>query len=718
MSIDSKVTPSGHPDDWKQVKPSVRPELSISAQRTRGRPCFVVEDPIQGKFFRLGTAEHALMLFLDGKTTMEVAIKKTREQHTTFDEERASKFLRWLIANRLIRVAGQRFSGPDSSSPLRGVPRWSLLATRIPLCNPDRVLQHLTPTSRWIFSRPMVAVTSVLMLVAILRVWSQWHEVELLSRTVFSRDSWLLFAACLLVLKLAHELAHGIVCKKYGGSIPEAGIVFMFFVPLAYVDATSSWRFSSRWQRIHVAAAGMYIELLVGAIAAIIWSISEAGLLKQTCFQLMASVALTTIVFNGNPLMRFDGYYILADWLDIPNLYIKGRQWVADSAAAAFLGVVRQYSFRSEPRWIVAGYGIAAAVWRVFFMVGLMAFFASAFYGAGLVAAAAVLFSWFLKPSLDLTKHLLTSPALTRTQRLRCVLISSFLLILAGGSLLVPLAPPCRTCAVVEHEPLATVRAGSAGFIRALHVSSGQFVESGHTLLTLDNPTLRAELRGLELSVAQADLRIGIRRREQQLAELQSEEKDRAALIEKLADKRRQCDQLVVRAPISGHVFVRRGDELLGTYAEQGQVLLTMGHQNQKRLRVAIHQDHQIASDARQVSMRVLVPGRAKFATAMSRIEPQATVVPPHRSLCAPYGGALPIIAAPQQDEESGEVRLLEPHFSGFASIPTELCRQLRAGQRATVLMRTNAMPLGRHIARWWTGRVLRGRYGAAGESG
>ena len=167
-------------------------------------------------------------------------------------------------------------------------------------------------------------------------LYVDWQRFSAGSAGILAPGNWWSLAAAWFVLKLGHEISHAAVCKKYGGTVREMGLIFILFAPVAYVDVTSCWRFSSKWHRIHTAAAGMYAELFLAALAVFGWS-AESAVVQHLLHNVVFMASLTTILFNANPLMRFDGYYLLTDLVDVPNLYSQGTQWVQSVAAGCSL---------------------------------------------------------------------------------------------------------------------------------------------------------------------------------------------------------------------------------------------------------------------------------------------------------------------------------------------------------------------------------------------
>ena len=187
-----------------------------------------------------------------------------------------------------------------------------------------------------------------------------------------------------------------LACKYHRGEVRETGLIFILLAPMAYVDVTSCWRFPSRWQRIHVAAAGMLAELLVAAVAAITWAHTDSSVVHHLLFNVIVMASLSTLLFNANPLMRFDGYYILADLVEIPNLATDGNRFLKAAASRIFFGEkqrpLQALGFR---RWFVRSYGLAAAAWRLLICVSLVTAASVLLHGAGLVLAVAGVFAWF-----------------------------------------------------------------------------------------------------------------------------------------------------------------------------------------------------------------------------------------------------------------------------------------------------------------------------------
>ena len=235
---------------------------------------------------------------------------------------------------------------------------------------------------------------------------ANWKVFVNESAGVLYVNNWLWLIGVYIVLKVLHELFHGLVCKKYGGEIYEAGIILILCMPIGYVDATSSWRFHSRWQRIHTAAAGMMIELFAAGLAAIIWSYTEPGFINSLAYHVIIIAGISTVIFNANPLMRFDGYFIFADLVDIPNLYARGRQYIFYLLKKYLLAQETELPvLGSNKDYLVRIYGITTLIWRLLIIVILLVGAWTLFYGAGMLIAVLAMILYFALPGWVLVSY-------------------------------------------------------------------------------------------------------------------------------------------------------------------------------------------------------------------------------------------------------------------------------------------------------------------------
>ena len=675
-------------------------DLIFTPQRFQDKTFYHIELPSRSKFYRIGLAEYTFISLLDGNTTIAEALSLTARTLAPegFSEPEAVAICNWLLETGLARAEDSSQSAPlhaaaDAKRAKQLVGRLNPFWMRLPLFNPDRLIERLFPWLGWIHSRPAIALWFVLCSVAVVAVYSDWGRFLTSSAEVFARSNWILLGLSWMALKVLHEFSHALACKKYGGEVREMGLVLILFAPLAYVDVTSCWRFRSKWQRIHTSAAGMYAELLAAAVAALLWTTTDSAVLGHLFHNIILMASLTTLVFNANPLMRFDGYYILADLLEIPNLYSSGLGYVRSVAKRTFLGHDEHANATSGARGaFIKCYGISAFVWRILVCVSLTIVASTLFHGAGLVIATSGVFLWIGQPTLRLLRDWIDHHRHRPSANLRLLLGATMLTGLAAILAGLPW-PTARTApGIVEYTDMQVVRAGSPGFVKQIHVQDGQQVKQGQLLVELENEELEVEYHDLKLALQQSQARQRILLEEQEVAARQVEIANHKSLEQQLVERKRRLDALTVRAPRSGRVMARDLSSRSMTYLEEGTEILAIGNESRKQLRVSVAQEdskYLAAQLDRPVACRIR--SRGAFDGRLARIEPRASRVPPHLALCAPLSGPLSVKTKQGTDELEQQYELVQPRFTAIVALRPSSCGSLRAGDFGVVSIRSGS---------------------------
>ncbi len=401
QSVSTKTADAGQ--QWMTRRLRLRRDLQFSCTEQQARPVYLIEDHRRCKFFYVGVVEFHFIQRLDGTRTCRQAFDETVRQFPEggFDSDSMQAICNWLIQTGLLSADGpglvQRLVQVHTLQKKHQRMSWlNPLMIRIPLFRPDGLLTRLAPKFGWLFSPWMAAIWTLVAAVAFREVTARWQQICSKSDGLLSPDTWLWTLVGWFFLKVVHETAHGIACKKYGGHIGAAGIQFILFTPLAFIDVTSSWRFRSRWQRIVVGAAGMYAELFLAFLAALVWVWNPDSTWGDLCFRVFVLSGVTTVLFNANPLMRYDGYYILSDLLDIPNLYQRAQQklgsWILRLISSKPLP--NPQNTRTESI-VLSVYGVAALFWRITLTLSILLVASSLFYGAGIVLAIIGLVMWY-----------------------------------------------------------------------------------------------------------------------------------------------------------------------------------------------------------------------------------------------------------------------------------------------------------------------------------
>src|SRR5438552_7675915 len=373
-----KDSPATDVERRKKVRLRVRPDLNIAPQRYEGRTYYVVKDPVSLRYYRFKEQEHFLIRLMDGTHNLDDAQKAFE---TRFRPDRLTLEDLEQFGQQLLTAGLAQNESPQAGKQLydrrkkRRRSEWmqtltNILYIKIPLFDPERLLVHMLPYMRWIFSLTFAAVSVAVMLGACLLVLTHFQTFQErlpAYHEFFSFKTVAYLWAALGIVKVIHEFGHGLSCKTFGGEVHEMGLLFLCFSPCMYCNVSDAWTLPSKWKRIIISFAGIYVELMIAAIATFVWWNSPGHpFVNNLSLSLMIVCSVSTVVFNGNPLMRYDGYYVLADWLEIPNLRDKSNRYLQRIVMDHCLGIEVQPEPYMElgRRILFVSYAIISYVYR------------------------------------------------------------------------------------------------------------------------------------------------------------------------------------------------------------------------------------------------------------------------------------------------------------------------------------------------------------------
>lgn len=604
-------------DSWYRVArlaPRVRSRVEVHRHRYRGELWSIFESPSGRRFHRVPAAVLELVARMDGKCTVGEIWERASEELGTEapTQESFVRLLRELNEAEIIHcdVLPDRAVQPTSPDGVRQRFKQLLLSPlswRIPLLDPEPLFSRLAPFTKALFTTRAFLIWAAVVSAGILVLGIRWVDLSAgISDRVLTPANllalWLLYP----VLKLLHEVGHGVAVKAFGGEVREMGFIMLVFGPLPYVDASAATGFRHKQQRLVVCAAGMMVELFLASVALIAWTWIEPGLLRSTLFNVALMAGVSTLVFNLNPLLRFDGYYMLADALEIPNLGRRSNRYVLALIQRYVLGnascEVEELSSR-ERAWFV-GYAVLAFVYRAAVLLGILAFVATRFFALGVLLAIWATLVWVALPVGRVLRHVATSPELTLV---RGRAVGTSVALLGVGLFLVCVLPaPLRTRAegIVWVPEEAVVRAGASGFVGELLVSSGQRVLPGDPLLLCQDLLLETQLRTLRAKLTGLRARRDRKWGEDSVA-VQLIDAEVARQEAEVVAVERQYEALTVRSPVAGVFYLESPKDLVGRFLHQGDAVAYV-------------------LDPQEVIVRVLVPqgdvGLVRRAVPMARI--------------------------------------------------------------------------------------------------
>ncbi|HYQ61303.1 MAG TPA: hypothetical protein VEP29_09630, partial [Desulfatiglandales bacterium] len=453
---------------------------------------------------------------------------------------------------------------------------------------------------------------------------------------------WLVFP----VLKAFHEFGHGFAVKLKGGEVHDMGIMFLVLTPVPYVDASASSAFREKRERILVGAAGMAVEIFIGALALFFWASAEPGPMRSLAYNVIFIAGVSSILFNGNALLRYDAYYILSDLLEIPNLGPRGLRYAGYLFQRYLFGVREAEPPESTPGervWFIL-YTVASWAYRIFIYVAIVLFIASKFFFIGVLFALWAAISMMVLPAAKGIKFLSSSPRLGR-KRTRSVLVTGLLLAaIAVVIFLVPFPLGTRAEGVLWIPEGSFVRAGTEGFVEKLLAKPGSRVQSGEPLIECSDPLLPAQIRVLESKLeelqATYDAQIIADRVK---ADITKDEMQH--ITGKLKDAKEREGDLTIRSPASGVFIVPVPQDLPGRYAKRGELLGYVLDPAAVTGRVVVYQEDVdfVRAQTRNVQVRLPENIPETVSANLLREVPAATDQLPGRALTQEGGGKIAI---------------------------------------------------------------------------
>ena len=714
-------------ESWYRVKDlraRLRPSAQISRQYYRGERWYVVRDPAGNQYHRLSDAAYRFVGLLDGTRTVGEAWELVGGQ---LDDEAPTQpeviqILSQLHAANLL----ESDITADSNVLLRRHKQqlkrkmqgrlMNVLFPRIPLWDPDRTLKRWLPFVRLLMSPIGAIIWLAVVVAAIVLMVPQWDRfqqsyMQALSIGTNPEKAFYLWAMFWL-LKFCHEMGHAFACRRFGGECHEMGIMFLVFIPTPYVDASSAWAFPSRWQRMFVGAGGMVVELFLAAIGAFIWLNTTPGVpvlglpVNELACDAIMIAGFTTVLFNANPLLRYDGYYMLSDWLEIPNLQQKSKDYL--------LGLIKRHVFRvkstqplppvSQRLWLFF-YGIFSSIYRIFVGVMIILLVAYQVPILGVLMAIGGIITWLVVPWVKVFKYLALEPELHRKRgrATAFVVAVAAVLILLFGMLDLKMYIEAQGVLKPEHQEVIHAKVG--GFATEVKAKDGQWVKKGEVLLVLSDPELEAKITQAQAELKGLDARATWARGTGDPASHRLVQYQIDTYKTLLADLQRQKQELTIAAPFDGQVIGPELRNLKQAYVERGKEILTVATTDKLLCRAVLTQrDVALASrhrDAATNELHLPTPARLRLVGDVKTphnggrtlLIPSAVSTVPHAALTHAGGGE---VANDPQDQTGQKAQVNE--FELRVEVDNASDHYV-AGQRAYIRLLVDRRPL---IWQWY----------------
>ncbi|MGK0239408.1 MAG: putative peptide zinc metalloprotease protein [Candidatus Pelagisphaera sp.] len=575
-------TPSTYSESWfriAQQRVCLRAHVTVRRQFFRGERWYVLQDNFNNQFFRVRPEAYDFLVRLHTERTVDSVWNECFhiDPDSAPGQEEVLRLLAQLYGANLLHSS----LAPDS---VRLFERYtkrkqrerkaffrSIMFARIPLFDPDNFLKRAMPVAKALFSWFGFIVLLVVIGAAGKVVIDNFGELKNQAEGVLAPSNLLFLYVGLIIIKSVHEFGHAFACRRFGGEVHTMGVMFLLFTPIPYMDATASWSFRSRWQRALVGAAGMIVEMFVASIAAFVWVNTGPGTLHSLAYNMMFVASVSTVLFNANPLLRFDGYYILSDLLDIPNLHQRSSGLIKHGIEYYAFGYKKSTSparSRKEGVWL-AVFAVASWIYKIIIFTSILLFLADSFLILGIIMALVCGIAWICVPIYKLVVYLSSSPKLDRTRFRAVSIVVGFIVGLMLILDVIPFPSRFRSPGVLQVEKHTVVVAEVSGRVEEMLIADGERVVAGQPLLRLSSRDLELKIESAE---AQLDETTAMQRRalRESTADLKSLE-SRAEVTRKLLSRLREYqDALVVTASHEG-LWVAPGlRDTIGSWLERG----------------------------------------------------------------------------------------------------------------------------------------------------
>jgi putative peptide zinc metalloprotease protein len=643
---------------WYRVKrltPRLRPHARIHRQRYRGEIWYVLQDPSKDRFHRFTPSAYAVIGLMDGRRNADeiwsLALQRLGDDAPTRDE--MIRLLGQLHAADVLQSdvppdAAELFRrGREQQQRLLRSRLLSPFAIKLPLIDPERFLAATVHLVRPLFGWFGALVWLAVVLPAIALVAVHWSVLtENVLDYLFTPRNLLALWTVFVVLKVFHELGHGFAAKVFGGEVHDMGIMFLVFTPVPYVDASSSWAFRSKYQRALVGAGGMLAELFIAALAFYVWLAAEPGVLRALAYNVLIVGGATTLLFNANPLLRFDGYYILSDLLEIPNLRQRSNGYLGFLVERHLFGhdeAERPHTAPAEPAWLIS-YAVSAFVYRVIIVVSILMWALDRFFVLGILLGCVAGVGWIGMPLARGVKVVFTGPRLRRVRSRAIAVCGAGVGGLLALLLLLPVPLRTRAEGVVWIPEEALVRARNAGFVAEVVAEPGARVGPGDLIVQLEDSEHEARVRILERRVEELEARSTALETQDRVA-LKVTEQELLFAKEELAQARRLSEEFEVRSGVAGTLVIARERDLPGRFVRKGDLLAHVVDLDTLIVRAVVSQDdlHLVRQRTRDVALRLSERLSEKHPAVIRRIVPSASEWLPHPALGRTGGGEVPV---------------------------------------------------------------------------
>lgn len=650
---------------WYRVanlKPKLHGHVQIHRHDYRGLIWYMLEDSTTDRHHRFNPAAYQFIGLLDGQRSVQEIYDAICEQLEDYapGQEDIIQLLGQLHAADLIHTdvlinSEELFERQQQKKQSKIKQRFlNPVAQKFPLWDPDHFLDKHFNKVRWIFT-PWAAMAWVLLILYTLLEASQnWGQVsQHFTLNALSPYNLILMFLLYPPIKIVHELGHAFSAKLEGGEVHEMGINFLLFMPIPYVNVSTAAHFRNKYKRMLVSAAGILVESFLAALGLLLFLAAEPGLIQDIGFNIFIIGGISSLFFNGNPLLKYDGYYILADAVDIPNLYQRAGQYWRYFFQRYLFGLKQVTSPATAPGetyWFI-GYSISSLVYRLLVVWFIFVMITDKFFALGVIITSWLVFIQFVIPIFKALHFLFYSPSLKQA-RSRALMASSavivFVVLLVG---FIPIPAYTLSEGIVWQPDEALLRAEQEGFASELKINNKQPVEVGTAVMQISDPFLQTEEKKSQARIKELKGKYRANRVENSFEAGLVKEELKVAESE-LQHIQEKINSMDIRAFKSGTIFIPEADDLPGRFIKKGELLGYILEDKTTTIRMAVDQDDigQLRENIRNIKVRFASHAKQDFLATVIRQAPEATNQLPSAALSTRGGGRF--LVNPESNDE------------------------------------------------------------------
>ncbi len=645
----------------RQAQVGLRKDLDVHRHVFRGEVSYVFRDPLTLAVHKLSEADYQLCAALSEDRQLGEAFAQLVSQGRVEQEDEES-FYQFILSLHSLGFLNLPVPNNETLYRRRKMKIRAKKAQRltgflfmqVPLINPDSFLDRTKHLVSWVFTKWTLMVWAVVVGSALLLLLKNWGTFFTPIGDVFTPERLLGMWIALVSLKLIHEFGHAYACKVLGGEVPEIGAYFIAGTPCAYCDCTSSWGFTKRHERLIVVLAGVYVELFIAALAVFVWAIAPSASVRLVAFDIVVVAGVATVLANLNPLMRFDGYYILSDILEIPNLRSTAQRRAISLAKRIFVGVPmpeNRYSPAMNAGLIT--FGILGAIYKFTIVMGISVLLATKFLYLGIGLAVFYGGTEFYRVNKNIGNYLIHSEE-AKQHRIRAGMLATALFAIAPAFLIfVPVPRPVMALGAVGLEHESSYYAAGDGYIETIDARPGDRTREGDLLVRQTNPVLQQSVMFAQYELQKATI----------LAEAYLAQNPSAAAIQReaaqsarsgLDRKQEQLDRLSIQTQADAVVLEILPKSSEGKFAVTGDRIAHVGSGDWV-IRGLIREaslSHTPIAIGDEINFRSASAPNQNIRATITRLEPLGSRDIRLETLTALGGGEIPISPVTGQANE------------------------------------------------------------------